>query len=60
MGVWFVATALGNLFAGVLAGQLETVGPVYLFKFIALGAGAFGLAAVLVAPRVEGLMRAVR
>ena len=36
MGVWFVGAALGNLFAGLVAGSLETLAPSALFQTVAL------------------------
>lgn len=44
MGVWFLASALGNVFAGIIGGWTEAEGFAYVFKFIgivAVGAGAF-------------------
>jgi POT family proton-dependent oligopeptide transporter len=56
MGVWFVAAALGNLFAGLIAGQLEALQPDSLFWVVALIVGGGGLAALLAAPPVKRLM----
>lgn len=56
MGIWFVATALGNLFAGLLAGQLETLSPDSLFWSVALIVGGGGIVALLAAPPVKKLM----
>ena len=56
MGVWFVSTALGNLFAGLIAGQLETLDPSGLFTTVALIIGGGGLVAMLAAPPVKRLM----
>ncbi len=56
MGVWFVAAALGNLFAGLIAGQLEALEPTSLFWTVALIVGGGGLAALLLAPPVKRLM----
>lgn len=42
MGIWFMGTALGNLIAGLLAGQMETFPLVQLFGMVAaivIGAG---------------------
>ena len=42
MGVWFMGTSLGNLIAGMAAGQLEAMSPPALFMAvggIACGAG---------------------
>ncbi len=56
MGVWFVAAALGNLFAGLMAGQLETLEPSGLFWSVALLVGGGGIIALLAAPPVKRLM----
>ncbi len=56
MGVWFVSTALGNLFAGLIAGRLETLDPSGLFTTVALIIGGGGLVALLAAPPVRRLM----
>jgi POT family proton-dependent oligopeptide transporter len=56
MGVWFVAAALGNLFAGLMAGQLETLEPSSLFWSVALLVGGGGIVALLAAPPVQRLM----
>jgi POT family proton-dependent oligopeptide transporter len=56
MGIWFVAAALGNLMAGLLAGQLETLAPSGLFQSVALIIGGGGIVALLAAPGVRKLM----
>ncbi|MFB6272900.1 MAG: peptide MFS transporter, partial [Salinibacter sp.] len=56
MGVWFVAAALGNLFAGLIAGQLGTLAPSALFSAVAIVIGGGGLLALLASPFVKGLM----
>lgn len=56
MGVWFVAAALGNLFAGLMAGQLETLEPTGLFWSVALMVGGGGIVALLASPFVKRLM----
>lgn len=53
MGVWFVASALGNLFAGLIAGQLETLQPASLFSTVAIITGAGGVLAMAAAPFVK-------
>jgi POT family proton-dependent oligopeptide transporter len=55
MGVWFVGAALGNLFAGLVAGQLETMLPGDLFRTVAMIIGAVGIGAIVVAPQVKKL-----
>ncbi len=56
MGIWFVAAALGNLMAGLMAGQLETLAPSGLFQSVALVVGGGGIVALLAAPSVRKLM----
>ena len=56
MGIWFVAAALGNLIAGLVAGQLENLAPVSLFQAVALFVGGGGVIAILAAPSVKKLM----
>ena len=56
MGVWFVATALGNLIAGLVAGSLATMPPFALFRTVAIITGAAGILALLVSPGVKKLM----
>lgn len=56
MGIWFVSTALGNLFAGLIAGQLETLSESSLFLTVAIIVGGGGLLALLAAPPVKRLM----
>ena len=55
MGVWFVAAALGNLVAGLLAGGLDSKPPTDLFRVVAIGAGAAGIIALLASPLVRRL-----
>ncbi|MFN1835743.1 peptide MFS transporter [Balneola sp. MJW-20] len=56
MGIWFVAAALGNLFAGLVAGELETMAPTNLFWFVAMLVGGGGIVALLASPGVKKLM----
>ena len=56
MGIWFVAAAVGNLFAGLLAGQLEQLAPSNLFWSVAMVIGGGGVVALLAAPPVKKLM----
>src|SRR3546814_3702398 len=60
MGIWFVAAALGNLFAGLLAGQLEELDPNALFSKVALFVGGAGIIALLASPFVRKLMGSVK
>ena len=56
MGVWFVGAALGNVFAGLVAGNLEAMAPAQLFRTVALIMGGVGLFALLVSPGIKKLM----
>jgi POT family proton-dependent oligopeptide transporter len=59
MGVWFVGAALGNLFAGLVAGSLETLAPSSLFRTVAMTVGVVGIIAVLASPVVRRMQRGV-
>ena len=56
MGVWFIGTALGNLFAGLVAGRLETLSSDALFGNVAMIIGASGIVALLLYRPVRQLM----
>lgn len=56
MGVWFIAAALGNLFAGLVAGSLENLAATTLFSQVAMFTGIAGLIALLASPAVRRLM----
>ncbi|PEN14338.1 MFS transporter [Longibacter salinarum] len=56
MGIWFVAAALGNLFAGLLAGQLEALSPSNLFWMVAWITSGAGIVALVASPFVKPLM----
>ncbi|MDX1438551.1 MAG: MFS transporter, partial [Rubricoccaceae bacterium] len=56
MGIWFVAAALGNLFAGLMAGMIEDLPPAELFSFVAMLVGGGGVLALLASPFVRKLM----
>jgi POT family proton-dependent oligopeptide transporter len=56
MGVWFVATALGTLVAGLVAGSLETLAPYALFRTVAMILAATGIVALILSPGVKKLM----
>jgi POT family proton-dependent oligopeptide transporter len=60
MGIWFVGAALGNLIAGLVAGQLESLAPFALFRTVAMITGGVGLFAMLAAPGVRRLMGGVK
>ena len=55
MGIWFIASALGNLIAGLVAGSLETLAPSALFSNVAMIVGGAGVFAVLASPFVKRL-----
>ena len=56
MGVWFIGTALGNLFAGLVAGRLESLAPAAVFGNVAMIIGAAGLVALVLFKPVKKLM----
>ena len=60
MGIWFVGAALGNLFAGLVAGRLENLAYVDLFQNIAMIVGAVGIFAIIVSPWFKKLQGDVR
>ena len=55
MGIWFVGAALGNLFAGLVGGRLETMAPDDLFRTVALTMGGVGIVALALAPQIKKL-----
>jgi POT family proton-dependent oligopeptide transporter len=63
MGIWFLAAALGNKLAGVLAGGFESNDPTSLVSFFwhqALWVGGATLALLALVPWVKKLMGTVR
>jgi POT family proton-dependent oligopeptide transporter len=60
MGIWFMATSLGNLIAGLLAGKMGSFGLVQLFGSVALWVGAAGLLLLLISRPVKRLMGGVQ
>ncbi|HXI88868.1 MAG TPA: peptide MFS transporter [Blastocatellia bacterium] len=60
MGIWFMATSLGNLIAGLLAGKMGSFGLVQLFGSVALWVGAAGLILLLISRPVKRLMGGVK
>jgi proton-dependent oligopeptide transporter, POT family len=60
MGVWFIASALGNLFAGLVAGRLETLPPALLFRSVAIYGGVAGLVALAASPFFKKLAGGIR
>ncbi|HXG58366.1 MAG TPA: peptide MFS transporter [Thermoanaerobaculia bacterium] len=59
MGVWFVGTSLGNLFAGLVAGRLEELPPSALFWNVGVYAGVAGLVALLLSPVIRKLIGSI-
>jgi len=55
MGIWFIGAALGNLFAGLVAGSMEALTPSVLFRNVAMVSAAAGVLALLVSPWVRRL-----
>jgi POT family proton-dependent oligopeptide transporter len=60
MGIWFVGAALGNLFAGLVAGRLESLAPASLFSAVAMITGGAGVVALLVSPVFRKMMGGAR
>ena len=56
MGVWFIGTALGNLFAGLAASRLETLAPADLFLNVALTIAIAGVIALVLFVPVKRLI----
>jgi POT family proton-dependent oligopeptide transporter len=56
MGVWFIGAALGNLFAGLVAGSLESLSSQQLYWQVAIFIGGAGIVALLLSPAVRKLM----
>jgi len=60
MGIWFVGAALGNLFAGLVAGRLGDLPPAPLFRSVAITIGVVGILASVASPWVKKLMPGVK
>jgi POT family proton-dependent oligopeptide transporter len=60
MGIWFVGTALGDLFAGLMAAQLQTSSASHLFFMVACISAGGGVVALLVSPGIKRLMGDVK
>jgi proton-dependent oligopeptide transporter, POT family len=60
MGVWFIAAALGNLFAGLVAGRLETLSSQALYTSVAIFVGAAGVIAAVASLWVKRLTGGIR
>ncbi len=59
MGIWFLATSLGNLFAGLLAGGMSSANAAGMpaqFLQVALTAGGGGLLLLILSPLIRRLM----
>ncbi len=56
MGIWFVATALGNLIAGLVAGDIGELGFGGLFQQVAWISAGAGLVALLLSKPLQKLM----
>ncbi len=56
MGIWFVATSVGTMFAGLVAGRLGSVAFSSLFAWVATVAGLVGMLALFASRRVKQLM----
>ncbi len=60
MGLWFVATSLGNVMAGLVAGRLESLEPSPLFFAVTTIIGSVGFVALLASPLIKRLMGDVK
>jgi POT family proton-dependent oligopeptide transporter len=60
MGIWFMGSSLGNLIAGLAAGQLETMEPDQLFRSVAMMVIGAGLLFVIFKNPVKKLTAGVR
>ncbi|MEO1082201.1 MAG: peptide MFS transporter [Pseudomonadota bacterium] len=60
MGTWFMGTALGNLLAGLVAGQIATLPPSQLFAVSASIAAGTGVVFMLCAPLIKRMMHGIR
>lgn len=60
MGVWFLASALGNVFAGAIGGWVEKEGFAYVFWFIGLVSIAAGALLFLLTPVLKKMMHGVK
>jgi len=60
MGLWFVATSLGNVVAGLVAGRLEALEPSPLFFAVTTIIGSAGFIALAASPWIKRLMGDVK
>ena len=58
MGIWFMGAALGNLFAGLIGGQFETLPLPKLFIAVALTAAGAGVLFLLFSKPIRKLIGA--
>ena len=59
MGMWFVGAAIGNLIAGLIAGYLENMDPVTLFRTVAMIIVGSGFVFLLISPLMKWLAKGV-
>jgi POT family proton-dependent oligopeptide transporter len=59
MGMWFVGAAIGNLIAGLIAGYLENMDPVTLFRTVAMIILGSGFVFLLISPLMKYLAKGV-
>ncbi|MEE4279426.1 MAG: peptide MFS transporter [Halieaceae bacterium] len=59
MGTWFMGTALGNLLAGLVAGQIATLPPAQLFSVTAGIAVGTGILFMLFTPLIRRMMHGI-
>lgn len=60
MGVWFLASALGNVFGGLIGGFTENAGFDTVFKWIAITGAAAGGLLLLLTPFLKKMMHGVK
>jgi len=60
MGLWFTATALGNLMAGLMGGLFEKLALPTLFGSVALLAGGTGVLFLLFTPWIRRMIGPLR
>ena len=60
MGIWFVGAALGNVFAGLVGGRVETMAFDDLFRTVAMITAGIAIFALIASPLVKKLMGGVK
>jgi POT family proton-dependent oligopeptide transporter len=60
MGVWFLSSALGNVFGGWVGGQTEDAGFDQVFFWIAVVAAAAGGLLFVLVPLLKRMMHGVK